>query len=122
MLIAIMTILFLGGGSTGMLDYIAEARDSVKQVMPKGEEQKAALDTLKAMKKRSGARNKQAKRAVKALDKMYADHGAGGAEADAIWDELFTKIGQYNNDMLDLRFELKAQISREDWEKIFSQE
>jgi len=55
MLIALITILFLGGASTGILDYIADTRDAVKQVMPKGEEQKAALTTLKAMKKRSNA-------------------------------------------------------------------
>jgi hypothetical protein len=88
--------------------------------MPKGEEQKAALTTIKTMKKRSGARNKQAKRAAKALDKAYAVHAAGGAEGDAIWNELFTEIKHYNSDMLDLRFELKEQISREDWDKIFS--
>jgi hypothetical protein len=122
MLIALITIMFLGGASTGVLDYIADTRDNIKQVMPKGDEQKAALATLKAMKKRSSARNKQAKRAAKALDKTYADHAARGAEADAIWAELFTEIGHYNNDMLDLRFELKEQISREDWEEIFSEE
>jgi len=122
MLIALITILFLGGASTGILDYIADTRDAVKQVMPKGEEQKAALTTLKAMKKRSNARNKQAKRAAKAIDKEYADHAEGGAEVDAIWNELFTEIGHYNRDMLDLRFELKEQISREDWEEIFSEE
>lgn len=122
MIIALITILFLGGTTTGMLDYIADTRDAVKQVVPKGDEQKAALATLKAMKKRSNARNKQAKRAAKALDKEYADHAAGGAEADAIWNELFIEIGQYQHDMLDLRFELKEQISREDWNKIFSEE
>ena len=122
MLIAIITILFLGGASTGVLDYIADTQDNIKQVMPKGDEQKAALATLKTMKKRSNARNKQAKRAAKALDKTYADHAAAGAEVDEIWAELFTEIGQYNSDMLDLRFELKEQISREDWEEIFSEE
>jgi hypothetical protein len=113
--------MFLGGASNGILDYIADTSDTVKQVLPKGDEQKAVLSTLKAMKKRSNARNKQAKRVAKALDKTYVDHAAGGAEADEIWAELFTEIGQYNNDMLDLRFELKEQISREDWEEIFSE-
>lgn len=122
MLIALITIMFLGGASNGILDYIADTSDTVKQVLPKGDEQKAVLSTLKAMKKRSNARNKQVKRVTKALDKTYADHAGGGAEADAIWDELFIEIGHYNNDMLDLRFELKEQISREDWEEIFSEE
>lgn len=122
MLIAIITILFLGGSSTGVLDYIADTKDNIKQVMPKGDQQKAALTTVKAMKKRSKARNKVAKNTAKALDKAYEDHAAGGTEVDAIWNELFVEIGQYNHDMLDLRFGLKEQINREDWEKIFSEE
>ncbi len=122
MLIALITILFLGGSSSGVLDYIANTRDNIRQVMPKSDEQKAALTTVKAMKKRSKARNKVAKSTAKALDKAYKDHAGGGADVDAIWDELFVEIGQYNRDMLDLRFELKEQINREDWEKIFSEE
>ena len=122
MLIALITILFLGGASTGVLDYIADTKDNIKQVMPKGDEQKAALATVKAMKKRSKARNKVAKNTAKALDKAYEDHAGGGTEVDTIWNELFVEIGRYNNDMLDLRFELKEQISREDWEKIFLEE
>jgi len=122
MLIALITILFLGGSSSGVLDYIADTRDNIRQVMPKGDEQKAALATVKAMKKRSKARNKVAKSTAKALDKAYKDHAGGGTEIDAIWNELFVEMGQYNNDMLDLRFELKDQINRVDWAKIFSEE
>jgi len=112
--------LFLGGSSSGVLDYIADTKANIKQVMPKGDQQKAALTTVKAMKKRSKSRNKVAKNTAKALDKAYEDHAGGGKEVEAVWNELFVEMGQYNHDMLDLRFELKEQISRDDWEKIFS--
>jgi len=39
-------------------------------------------------------------------------------EADAIWNELFIEIAKYNHGMLDPRFELKEQISREEWDEI----
>jgi len=119
MLIAIITILFLGGSSSGVLDYIADAEDNVKQVIAKGDQRTGALATLKALKKTSKARNKQVKRAAKALDKAREDHAGGNAEVDGIWSELFVELGEHNSDMLDLRFELKDQINREDWEKIF---
>ena len=57
MLIALITMLLLGGGSTSVLNYIADTRDNVKIVIPKGETQNAALDTLKALKKRTSAHN-----------------------------------------------------------------
>lgn len=72
MLIALLTILFLGGSSTGMLDYIADTRDNVKEVMVKHERRNEALSTIKAMKKITKARNKQMKRASKQFRKAFA--------------------------------------------------
>ena len=122
MLIALFTLLILGGSSTSLLDYIADTRDSVKTVMVKDERQKEALNTLKAMKKRASAHNKQAGKAAKGLDKVFRDQAVIAAEIDAIWDTYFTLVDQYNHDMIKLRFELKEHISREEWAAIFSDE
>ena len=120
MLIALFTLLLLGGSSTALLEYIADTRDSVKTVMAQDERQKEALNILKAMKKRTNARNKNVKRASKGLAKAFVDHDAPFDEVDAVWDGYFAEIGRYNHDMLDLRYELKEQINREEWEAIFS--
>ena len=119
MLIAIMTILILGGGSIGLLDYIADAKDNVKQVMPKSDAQKEALATLKAMKKRTQAHNKQIKNTFKGLAKEFEEYGASDEEINRMWSEFFSDRKLYDGDMLDLRFELKENISREEWEMIF---
>jgi len=119
MLIAIITILLLGGGSIGLLDYIADAKDDVKQVMPKSDEQEAALATLKAMKKRTQAHNKQIKNTFKGLEKEFEDYGASDEAINRMWSEFFSDRKLYDGDMLDLRFELKEHINREEWEKIF---
>ena len=119
MLIAIMTILFLGGSGTAMLEYIGDIRDDVKLVLPKDDRQKEALDTIKAMKKRTSARNKETKRIAKGLSKALINHDVSDAEIDAYWTEFHEDLGSYNRDLLDLRFELKEHISREEWAAIF---
>ena len=119
---ALFIILILGGGSTATLAYIADTRDSVKTVMVKDNRQKEALSTLKAMKKRTNARNKHVKRASKDMKKVLAQDDINTADIDAIWAGYFAEIDQYDQDMLDLRWELKEHINREEWGEIFSGE
>ena len=122
MLIALFTILLLGGGTTSVLQYIGDAQDTVKIVMPKGDEQKAALSTLKAMKKRTTTLNKAAKQTAKEIDKAFGDHDTTAADLDDIWDGYFAAVDKYNHDMLNLRFELKESVSREEWQQVFGGE
>ncbi len=119
MLTILLINLLFGGGSTELLAYIADTQDSVKLVMPKDTQRKEALNTLKAMKKRTNARNKQERRTAKNLAQAFRDHSANAAEIDAIWVNYFAENDTYNSDMLDLRFELKEHINREEWESIF---
>ena len=119
MLIALFTILLLGGGGSSALEYIGNTRDAIKIVVLKGDLQKAALGTLKTMKKRTSAHNKVFKGTTKELDRAFRDHDTTGDDLDAIWAEYFVELNQYNNDMLNLRFELKESISREEWQVIF---
>jgi hypothetical protein len=121
MLIAIITILFLGGSSTGLLDYIAETRDNVKAVMAKDERRTEALATLKAMKKITNARNKQVKRASRELSKAFAGADSSDEAIDAIWSGYFATVKQHDHELLDLRYELREQLTREEWEAVFSE-
>ena len=120
MLIALFTIMILGGSSTAALAYIADTRDSVKTVMVRDDRQKEALSTLKAMKKRTNARNKHVKRASKDMHKALGQENINIADIDAIWTGYFAEIDQYDHDMLDLRWELKEHVNREEWGEIFS--
>jgi hypothetical protein len=120
MLIALFTILILGGSNTAMLDFIADTRDEVKVVMEKDDRRKEALSTLKALKKRANAHNKTVKRAAKDVILTLADDHATGADIDTIWDAYFAQRAAYNHDMLDLRFQLKDQMTREEWQQVFA--
>ena len=119
MLTALLISLLFGGSSTAMLGYIANTQDTVKTVMVKDERQKAALSTLKAIKKRTNARNKQVKRVMKDLNKALLQPDTSTADIDEIWGGYFAEVDQYKDDMLDLRWELKGHINREEWEAIF---
>ena len=119
MLIALFTILFLGGSNTGMLNFIADAQDEVKVVMEKGDRRNEALSTLKAMKKRTEAHNKMVKGTSKDLNEALANIDATEADIDTIWHRYFAQREAYNRDMLDLRFQLKDQLTREEWRQIF---
>ena len=102
-----------------MLGYIADAQDSIKVVMVRDDRRREALGTLKAMKKRTNARSKMVRRATKNLNKALDQDNIDAADIDAIWDGYFAEIDQYDHDMLDLRYQLKEQINREEWEAIF---
>lgn len=119
MLIALITMMLLGGGSAGLLGYIAEARGNVRTVMERDDRRKAALDTLKDMKKRTNARDKQVKKSSKELTKALSQSEINDADLDAIWDRYIAEVNQHNYDMLDLRFQLKDQLTREEWQKVF---
>ena len=121
MLIALFTILLLGGGSLGALEYIGDTRGAVKIVVPKGDSQKSALSTLKVMKKRTSAHSKVLKGTMKELERAFSDHDTTVDDLDAIWGEFFVEMNRHNIDMLDLRFELKESISREEWQAIFEE-
>ena len=119
MLIALITILFLGGSSSGFLDYIADTREGIKTVLPKDDRQKEALATVKEMKKRTKARNKQVRGSFKSLGKLMQSEEPDFAEFDAVWEGYFEELGNYNRGMIELRFELKDHVTREEWAQIF---
>ena len=122
MLIALFTILILGGSNTGMLNFIADTQDTVKIVMEKDDRRKEALSTLKAIKSRTDAHNKMVKGSLKDLNNALADNDVTEADIDTIWYRYFAQREAYNRDILDLRFQLKDQMTREEWQQVFGKD
>ncbi len=118
MLLALYTIFILGGGGSATLDYIADFSDTVKVVVENDENQKAALSTLKAMKKLTSAYDKDYKRTSKELN--IAASSDDSAAIDAAWEELQQQRSAYDSSMIDLRFELRDQLTRDEWQSVFS--
>jgi len=120
MLIALFAILFLGGSATGMLDFIADTQDTVKAVMESDDRRKEVLATLKETKKRTEAHNKMVKGAPKDMNTILSSAEVTDVDVDAIWDAYFAQRAAYNQDMLDLRYQLKDQMTREEWQQVFA--
>jgi hypothetical protein len=117
MLLALYTIFILGGGGSGTLDFIADFGDSVKMVVENKEDQKAALATLKAMKKLTSSYDKDHKSTSKELSTAISSND--NATIDAVWDQHLQQRNAYDSSMLDLRFELRDQLTREEWQSVF---
>lgn len=121
MLVALLTLLFLGGGdSSVMFGFIAETHDMAKTVIADDGRRDRALDLLNSMKKRTKAFDKNVKKSAKSLGKVWLRHGGDPAEVEAIWQEYFAEVDQYNEEMLDLRYEMTGHVTREEWQAIFS--
>jgi hypothetical protein len=117
-----MTLLFLGGGtSSAVLAAITNSQDRVKEVVVDEERRDAAVATLTAMKALAKERNKTRKGVFKQLEKAFSEHGAPTDAVDALWEEYYQQVREFNDAAVDLRFELKDQITRDEWHQIFDE-
>ena len=120
MLIALYTIFVLGGGgSFGPMIFIDEAIHQTKIVIVDKDRQKEVTTSLKAMNKRSKEYVSVVKKAIKGLTPTSNPHDTNAEELDAFWTEIFKQNARYSSDIIDMRFELRDQLSREEWEGIF---
>ena len=120
MLIALFTIFVLGGGgSFGPMVFIDEAMDNTKTVIVDKDRQKEVKASLKAMKDRSKDYVSTVRDAIKGLTPTSNPHDTNAEELDAFWAEIFEQNARYTSDIIDMRFELRDQLSREEWEAMF---
>ena len=123
MLITLFTILLLGGSSTtGLLDFIGDARDEAKVVIADDDRRAEALGNFKTIKKLTESRNKQVKNSAKELSTVLASPELYDADIDKAWFVYFETVENHNAEILDLRYELQEHITREEWEQIFPAE
>jgi hypothetical protein len=119
MLIALFLMLLLGGTPSGMLVELSLIQENIKEVVAKDDRQKAAGDVVKKMEKRTKDRNKQVDRYAKKLDEVLSDHDFSTADIDKLWSKYHALRSNYQLRMVDLRFELKEHITREEWQELF---
>ena len=123
MLIALLTILFLGGASpdSPVLDYIGDTKKNVATVIVDFERRENVSSTLKAAKKRTSEYSTAARPIAKQMEKALTLHVASETGMNAALDEYFSVRNAYNIDMINLRADLKEQVSREEWQALFGQ-
>jgi predicted nucleic acid-binding Zn-ribbon protein len=65
--------------------------------------------------------SKQLKKAAKRMVKTNEDHGSNRAEFEQILDELNQQRADTQQKILELRFSIRDQMSRKEWQKAFGQ-
>ena len=121
MIAALIAVLFLGGGiENAVLDYIGFMRGSVNEVVSDEERQAQAKTTLKDMKKLTSAYSKSNQKAFKTLLAEMSSLDTNAVAIGVLWDDYYQDVESYNKQMIDLRFELRESLTRDEWEQIFT--
>jgi hypothetical protein len=116
MLAALITILFLSGGaSTGLLYDFGDVKKMVKTHIAEEERKDAALDVVKEFKRRAKAQRKQMKASTKQIQEVLTPSTASDNELASLGQRYIEDSRAYYSDLLDLRFKLKEQFTREEW-------
>jgi hypothetical protein len=119
MLITLFVIMLLGGTPSGILVELSLIQENITEVMAKDDRQKAAGDVVKKMETRTKDRNKQVDKYAKKLGEALSDHDFPTVEIDKMWSKYHALARNYQLRMVDLRFELKEHITREEWQELF---
>jgi hypothetical protein len=123
MLITIITILFFAGGSSsmGLLYDFGDTKKLVKTYVVDDERKDAALDVVKEFKARGKAENKSIKALSKQVKNSLADNEGVDAQAEYLGEEFLDNTRVYYKDLLDLRFKLREQFTREEWAAAYAE-
>jgi hypothetical protein len=120
MLLALYTIFVLSGGGTfGPIVLIDEALDSAKIVIVEDDRRKEATATLKEMKERSSDYTKATKKLAKDLGPDTDDRDVSDEDLDVFWGKIIKLNSEYSNDIVEMRFQLRDQLSGEEWAALF---
>jgi len=120
MLIALFTLLFLGGGGGSyVLGQVDLLMDNVKAVVQADDRRKPAIDILKELEDDGKDYQKKQKKHVEDLDELTEKRSFDTAKADAIWDAMFKDMESFHAQALSRRQELKSVVNRNEWPKVF---
>ncbi len=120
MLAALVAYFLLGGGgATGPMLYLEVAVDNIDAAIVDGTRRDQARVTMNAMIDRTEDHHKTVAAMRKELSEVLADYGSDKDKIDQSWATYFELDDQYGKDIIDLRFGLRDQLSREEWQALF---
>jgi hypothetical protein len=122
MIAALLTMLLLGGSSgiAGFLYDPGDVKKEIKTVVTDPQRQSAAIEVVKEQKKHSKKYGKAVKAMGKKLDDVLDDRSISQADLATIFDGFIQEVKIYNDDWIDTQFELRDQLTKEEWSAVFS--
>ena len=124
-LIIFLTALFVGGSSLA-LGVVATGKDlkeinkSVKVHVQEPSRQQKSLVLLEQWKDEAKERKKDYKKQRKALVELFMNHDADKAAFKPTMDELLDFDNRASERLLDIQYGLRKNMTREEWDKVFS--
>jgi hypothetical protein len=125
---AFMFWYFFGGGAGGINAgaltpaTVEELSDRVAIVTEDPARAEAAQSILEDLRTDVVAFDKKSAAAGISVRRAYRDHAADRAEVEAALDQLNRDWERGQERVLDLRFELREQLTREEWVALYSEE
>jgi len=115
----ILALSLMGGGSFGLLDFIEEKEDLISEIVLEEVRRENSLEIIETIKSKAKEFREVQTSTTEALQQGI-ENKASLEVVDDILADHFDKYSHYNSEMIDLRFELKAQITEEEWLAIFA--
>ena len=120
MLIALLTVMLLGGGSYDLSTFIAEGQDNIESAVDDPQRRQTALDILLAMEDFMSSDNSETTALIERTQQAFSEEKVWSAEElDALFAEARTLKAERAERFIELRLELKAALTSEGWAEVF---
>ena len=120
MLIALLTVMLLGGGSYELSTFIAEGQVNINRAVEDLERRQTALDILAAMEQSMLSDSGETTALIERARQSFSEEKVWSAEE---LDALFAEARSLNADraqrFIELRLELKSSLTSEEWDEAF---
>ncbi|MEE8339350.1 MAG: hypothetical protein V3R56_04350 [Xanthomonadales bacterium] len=128
MIWALLAAYFLGGGLGGVngslltTAVVKQMSERTETIIDDPSRAAAVQQTLRELRKEIRAFERMFAKSGKQLTKSYKNHAAGQEQAFAILSDLNSNWEAMQISAIDLRFELRAQMTEAEWDELFVQE
>jgi len=120
MLIALLTVMLLGGGSYDLSTFIAEGQDNIESAVDDPQRRQTAMDILLAMEDFMSSDNSETSALIARTQQAFSEEKVWSAEElDALFAEARSLKTERAERFIKLRLELKAALTGEEWAEVF---
>jgi hypothetical protein len=120
MLIALLTVMLLGGGSYDLSAFIAEGQDNIESAVEDPQRRQTAKDILLAMEDFMSSDNSETTALIERTQQAFSEEKVWSAEElDALFAEARSLKAERAERFIELRLELKAALTGEEWAEAF---
>ena len=120
MLIALLTVMLLGGGGYDLSTFIAEGPENIESAVEDPQRRQTAMDILLAMEDFMSSDNSETTALIERTQQAFSEEKVWSAEElDALFAEARSLKAERAERFIELRLELKAALTGEEWAEAF---